>query len=173
MLRVAVFGWAWVKLAQPTAVIMSAMKIARFAPLLIALGALSTFPAVARDKAACSPQIQQGWIRLMPGGMPMHAGFGRIDNRCAQPITIVSAKSASYGDVELHESRNIDGVNRMRQLKELRIAPKEAATLKPGSMHLMLMDPVKPVKAGTRIAIVFQLSDGRELLGEFIARKPD
>ena len=166
-------GWPAVKLAQAMAVIMYRMKIARFASLLIALGVISATPAIARGKATCTPQIQQGWIRLLPGGMPMHAGFGRIDNRCPQPITIVSAKSVSYGEVELHESRNIDGVNRMRQLKELRIAPKDAATLKPGGMHLMLMDPVKPVKPGTRIAIVFTLSDGRELIGEFIARKPD
>ena len=152
---------------------MQRMKITRLAPLVLALGAVMAVPAIARTKVDCTPQVQQGWIRLLPGGMPMHAGFGRIDNACAQPVTIVGAKSASYGEVELHESRNVDGVNRMRQLKELRIAPKEAAVLKPGGMHLMLMDPVKPVKPGARIAIVFTLSDGREMLGELIARKPD
>ena len=162
-----------VKLLQVPTVIMLLMKIARFAPLLLALGVVAPLPAIAREKTSCMPQVQQGWIRLLPGGMPMHAGFARIDNTCAQPATIVGVKSVSYGDVELHESRNIDGVNRMRQLKELRIAPKEAATLKPGGMHLMLMDPVRPVKPGTRIAVVFTLSDGREMLGEFIARKPD
>jgi len=166
-------GWPAVKLLQPVAVIMQRMKITRLAPLVLALGAVMAVPAIARTKVDCTPQVQQGWIRLLPGGMPMHAGFGRIDNACAQPVTIVGAKSASYGEVELHESRNVDGVNRMRQLKELRIAPKEAAVLKPGGMHLMLMDPVKPVKPGARIAIVFTLSDGREMLGEFIARKPD
>ena len=152
---------------------MRRMKTARLAPILLALCAIVAAPAIARTKADCTPQVQQGWIRLMPGGMPMHAGFGRIDNTCPQPVTIVSAKSVSYGEVELHESRNIDGVNRMRQLKELRIAPKDAAVLKPGGMHLMLMDPVKAVKPGARIAIVFTLSDGREVIGEFIARKPD
>lgn len=152
---------------------MRVMKIVRLALLILALGAFVATPATARQKAACTPQIQQGWIRLMPGGMPMHAGFGRIDNRCPMPITITGAKSASYGSVELHESRNIDGVNRMRQLKELRIAPKDAATLKPGGLHLMLMDPVKPVQPGSRIAIVFTLSDGHEWVGEFVARKPD
>lgn len=152
---------------------MRGMKIARFALFLLALGALVAAPSIARTKAVCAPQVQQGWIRLLPGGMPMHAGFARIDNACPQPVTIVGARSASYGEVELHESRNIDGVNRMRQLKELRIAPKDAVVLKPGGMHLMLMDPVKPVKPGARVAIVFTLSDGRELIGEFIARKPD
>ena len=149
------------------------MKIARGISWLFCAGLLVSAPAFPRGKDLCTPQVQQGWIRLMPGGMPMHAGFGRIDNRCAQPITIVGAKSASYGEVELHESRVIDGVNRMRQLKELRIAPKDAVTLKPGGLHLMLMDPAKPVKPGARIAIIFSLADGRELTGEFVARKPD
>lgn len=154
--------------------IMTAMNTTRAVSILLAmLLAIAGTPAMAREKQTCLPQLQQGWIRLLPGGMPMHAGFGRIDNRCPQPVTVVGAKSVSYGSVELHESRNIDGVHRMRQLKELRIAPKDAATLKPGGLHLMLMDPPKPVKAGTRIAIVFRLSDGREMLGEFIARKPD
>ena len=151
---------------------MHRMKIARFAPFLIALGVISTMPAIARGKATCTPQIQQGWIRLLPGGMPMHAGFARIDNRCPQPITIIAAKSVSYGDVELHESRNIDGVNRMRHLKELRIAPKDAATLKPGGMHLMLMRPHAPLKEGSKVVVVFKLQDGRELLSELVVRKP-
>lgn len=143
----------------------------------IALGllvALSSLPALARDKPVdCLPQIQQGWIRLLPGGMPMHAGFARIDNRCARPVTLVSARSPSYGSVEMHETRNVNGVMRMRELPALRIGPKDSATLKPGGMHLMLMDPVRALKAGDRIAIVFVLSDNREVVGEFIARKPD
>ena len=149
------------------------MKITRFALVLFVFGFSAAMPATAGEPAACMPKVEQGWIRLLPGGMPMHAGFGRIENRCSTPVTIVSAKSASYGSVELHESRIVGGVNRMRPLQDLRIAPKEVATLKPGGMHLMLMDPVRPVKAGNRIAIVFALSDGRELVGEFIARKPD
>ena len=129
--------------------------------------------ADARGPADCQPRIEQGWIRLLPGGMPMHGGFARIDNRCATPITITGAKSTSYGSVELHETRNVEGVMRMRQLKELRIAPKDAAVLKPSGLHLMLMDTVRPLKPGGRVAVVFMLADGREVVGEFIAKKPD
>lgn len=125
--------------------------------------------ACARD---CSPQVKDGWIRLMPGGMPMQAGFGRIDNRCPMPATIVSASSPAYGSVELHESKMVDGVSRMREVPELRIAPDSSAVLQPGGLHLMLMQPKSPLKAGSRIAIEFALKDGRKLLGEFEVRKP-
>lgn len=138
----------------------------RLALLLLCL----PLSACARD---CAPQVRDGWIRLMPGGMPMQAGFGRIDNPCPMPATIVSASSPAYGSVELHESRLVDGVNRMRELHELRIAPDGAAVLQPGGLHLMLMQPQATLKPGSRVAIVFKLKDGRELIGEFEARKPE
>ncbi|HWS77187.1 MAG TPA: copper chaperone PCu(A)C [Thermomonas sp.] len=125
--------------------------------------------ACARD---CSPQVKDGWIRLVPGGMPMQAGFGRIDNRCPMPATIVSASSTAYGSIELHESKVVDGVSRMREVPELRIAPDGAAVLQPGGLHLMLMQPKTALKPGSRIAIEFTLKDGRKLLGEFEVRKP-
>lgn len=124
--------------------------------------------ACARD---CAPQVKDGWIRLMPGGMPMQAGFGRIDNRCPMPATIVSASSPAYGSVELHESKMVGGVSRMRAVPELRIAPDGAVVLQPGGLHLMLMQPKSPLKAGSRVAIEFELKDGRKLLGGFEVRK--
>lgn len=125
--------------------------------------------ATARD---CAPQVKEGWIRMLPGGMPMQAGFARIDNHCPMPVTIVSASSAAYGSVELHESKVVDGVNRMRAVPELRIAPQGAAVLQPGGLHLMLMQPKTTLKPGSRVAIEFMLKDGRKLLGEFEVRKP-
>ena len=125
--------------------------------------------ACARD---CAPQVRDGWIRLVPGGMAMQAGFGRIDNHCPMPATIVGASSPAYGSVEVHESKVVDGINRMRPVPELRIAPDGAAVLQPGGLHLMLMQPKAPLKEGSRVAIEFKLKDGRMLLGEFEVRKP-
>ena len=134
-----------------------------FALLLLPLA------ATARD---CAPQVKDGWIRLLPGGMPMQAGFGRIENRCAMPATIVSVSSPAHASVELHESKRVDGVNRMREVPELRIAPDGAAVLQPGGLHLMLIKPNATLKPGSRVAIEFTLKDGRKLLGEFEVRKP-
>lgn len=104
--------------------------------------------------------------------MPMMAGFGRIENRCAAPITIVGVSSPAFADTSLHETRVVAGVSRMRALPELRIAPDGVATLKPGGMHLMLMNPRAPLKAGSRVVVEFALKDGSTLRGEFVVRKP-
>jgi hypothetical protein len=131
----------------------------------------ATLPACAREPG-CVPRVRDGWVRLLPGGMPMHAGFGRIENPCAMPVTITGASSPAYDSVELHETRVVEGVNRMRAVPQLRLAPDGAAALKPGGLHLMLMDPRAPLKEGSRVVIEFTLQDGRVVRGEFIARKP-
>lgn len=130
--------------------------------------AFSAIPACARD---CVPQVREGWLRLPPGPMPMLAGFGRIENGCPAPITIVAVSSPAFADTSLHETRIVEGVSRMRALPELRIAPGSAATLKPGGMHLMLMQPRAPLRPGSKVAIEFTLKDGNKLLGEFVVRK--
>jgi copper(I)-binding protein len=139
------------------------------APLFAALLVSLCGPAMARD---CAPQLRDAWIRLTPGGMPMHAGFGRIENPCPSAATIVAASSPAYGSVELHETRVVEGISRMRAVPELRIAADGAATLKPGGLHLMLMQPRAPLKEGSKVAVEFTLSDGRKILGEFQVRNP-
>lgn len=136
---------------------------------LHSIDASAAAPAPARD---CTPKVRDAWVRLPPGKMPMMAGFGRIVNGCGVPVIIVGASSPSFGSVELHETRNVDGVSRMRHLPELRLAPDQSAVLKPGGMHLMLMQPRAPLKPGSKVVVEFELAGGGKLLGEFEVRKP-
>ncbi|HEY5849700.1 MAG TPA: copper chaperone PCu(A)C [Lysobacter sp.] len=135
--------------------------------LLVAASSAASSVALAGD---CTPTVREGWVRMPPMAMPMMAGFGRIENPCAMPVTIVSASSPAFGDVSLHETRVVDGVSRMRALPELRIAAGDSAVLKPGGMHLMLMQPGAALKPGSKVAVEFVLKDGGKLLGEFVVR---
>ena len=102
----------------------------------------------------------------------MMAGFGRIENRCGAEMVIVGATSPAFADVSLHQTRVVDGISRMRALPELRIAPGDDAVLQPGGMHLMLMQPRAPLKAGGTIVVDFALKDGGTLRGQFAVRTP-
>ena len=115
--------------------------------------------------------MKDGWVRLPPSAMPMMAGFGRIANPCQVPVVIVSASSPAFGEVSLHETRNVGGVNRMREIERLRIAPDDSVALKPGSLHLMLIQPRAPLKEGSKVVVNFKLQDGREILSELVVRK--
>jgi len=139
---------------------------------LIVFGGLFSLPQAQAADRECRPQVEAAWVRLPPSRMPMLAGFGRIVNRCAMPVVVVGARSPSFASVELHETRQIDGISRMRRVPELRIAPDTSATLKPGGLHLMLMQPTSSLKAGSRVVIEFELAGGGTLRGEFEVRKP-
>lgn len=141
----------------------------RLRPCALAIALVLAVPACARD---CAPRLRDGWLRLTPGPMPMMAGFGRIENPCPRPVTVVGFSSPSFGGVSLHETRVADGVSRMRAVPQLRIAPDAATVLKPGGMHLMLMAPRAALKEGSRVVVEFRLQDGVTLRGELVARKP-
>ncbi len=154
------------------------MRNLAYRPLLVLLcavaAALATGCSSARD---CAPQVRDGWVRMPPAGaasaMPMLAGFGRIVNTCPMPVTIVGAKSPSFAGVELHETRTVGGVNRMRPVPQLRIAPDASAVLKPGGLHLMLMRPGAKLNPGSRVVVQFELAGGGTVLGEFEVRKAE
>ena len=120
----------------------------------------------------CLPQVRDGWIRLGPGGMamPMLSGFGRIENRCPRSVVVVGTHSPAFGEISLHRTSIVDGISRMRPVAELPIPANEVATLQPGGLHLMLMQPVSPLKAGAQVRMFFRLQDGREVRGDFVVR---
>jgi copper(I)-binding protein len=138
--------------------------------LTLALVVMTLLPTACAAELDCLPQVRDGWVRLSPAGMPMLAGFGRIDNACPATATIVAADSAMFGSVELHESRLIEGISRMRAVPELRIAPHGEAQMKPGGLHLMLMQPSRQLDIGESVEVAFTLADGRTLRGMFEVR---
>ena len=130
-------------------------------------------PDTARDAAAgsdCVPRIVDAWVRLPPVPMPMMAGFARIENPCAEGVAVTGARSAAFGSVELHETRVVDGVSRMRQVPELPVAAAGEAVLRPGGLHLMLMRPVSPLALGESVTVELTLADGRRFGADFEVR---
>lgn len=144
------------------------MSIRCFCALLF-MATLSVSPAAAR---ACAPKVKQAWILLAPASVPMQAGFARIENPCPMPVTIVAVSSATYASAQLHETQIREGISRMRAVPELRIPPHGEVVLKPGGLHLMLMQSNTPLKPGSKVMVQFKLKEGGSLLGEFVTRPP-
>ena len=135
---------------------------------LLGLAFASALPAMATE---CLPKVQGAWVRVPPVAMPMMAGFARIENPCKAPVSIVGAESLAFDDVSLHETREENGVSRMREVTALPIAPGKAAELKPGGLHLMLHGPYQPLAEGEKPVITLKLADGRSLPVVFEVRK--
>ena len=107
------------------------------------------------------PVFEQAWVRPVPTGMKMTAGFGTVSNPGKEAIVFNSFSSPSFGEVSLHRTEKLVGVTRMREVDELRLEPGDSALLEPGGFHLMLMKPNSEVEAGQTVTIVMTTDDGR------------
>ena len=146
--------------------------LATTAWLCVGIAAAQPAPKVASAQAACVPQWQAGWIRMPPApGMAMAAGFGQFSNGCARAVAVVSASSPAFGDVSLHESIQVDGVNRMREVERLPVPAGGKAILSPGGLHLMLMAPTQPLREGDSVPVTFKLDDGGSVEATLQVRK--
>ena len=104
--------------------------------------------------------FEAAWIRAMPPGMKMTAGYGRFRNTGTEAVELVSFSSPQFGEVSLHRTDIVDGVSRMREVTALSIAPGEIFELEPGGYHLMLMVPATPIAEGQRVTLQVTARDG-------------
>jgi copper(I)-binding protein len=118
--------------------------------------------------AACGPSTQgagpvfeDAWVRAMPPGMKMTAGFGKLSNPEPAAIEITSFASRSFADVSLHRTEVHDGISKMREVPVLSLAAGETVALEPGGYHLMLMMPTGEIQPGQSVEVEMTTSDGR------------
>ncbi len=116
-------------------------------------------------------QMAEGWARLPPGpGMPMTAGYGVIHNRCDAAVTITGARSSAFSEVSLHETTVVDDVSRMQHVHGLPIAAGASVELRPGGLHLMLMQGRAPLHKGQSLPLVLELEGGDEAVAALQVR---
>lgn len=142
-------------------------------PFLCVLLGLCAFTAAAAEpepEPSCVT-VREGWIRLPPGTMAMTAGYAQIHNGCRSEVVVVAAGSSSFGEVSLHETTVVDGVSRMREIERLPIAPAATASLQPGGLHLMLMQPEVVLEEGAQLPLWLSLDDGRKVDGSLQVRR--
>lgn len=89
--------------------------------------------------------------RATPAGAPTGVGYMTITNAGDADDRLVSAASPAVDHVEIHEMSVTNGVMTMRPVQGgLSIPAHGSVVLRPGSFHLMLIQPNAPFKAGTR-----------------------
>jgi len=118
--------------------------------------------------AGCSPAdrdsgpvFEDAWIRDIPPGMKMTAGFGKLSNPEPLAIGITSYSSPDFADVSLHRTEMVDGMSKMREVPLLTIPAGETIELAPGGYHLMLMMPTAVIEPGTRIVVDLKSTGGQ------------
>ena len=118
---------------------------------------------------ACDLGVEGAWIRVAPPGAAVMAGYGRLTNAGKATLRIKNISSDTFGSVSVHESMVHNGMAMMRPIT-IEIASGARMEFEPGGKHLMLMNPVRALKAGDAVELKFQDAVGCLLSVRFEVR---
>ncbi|HEX4299586.1 MAG TPA: copper chaperone PCu(A)C [Gammaproteobacteria bacterium] len=115
--------------------------------------------------AASGPSVRASlvWIRQAPPGVAVLAGYFTLQNLTDTPLTLTAVESRDFGSVEIHRSFVKDGVEEMEPVPSIAIPAHGSIEFKPGSYHLMMMQPKKNLFAGDMAEVTLTFSDGSQL----------
>lgn len=102
--------------------------------------------------------VQEPWVRGTVAQQKGTGMFARITS--AQPARLVSASSPAAGVVEIHEMAMEGNVMRMRALPGLDLPAGKTVELKPGGLHIMLIDLKQPLEPGKTVPVTLVVESG-------------
>lgn len=127
---------------------------------LVVAGALVAAPAALAITGPSWTMVraEDPWVREAPPSAAAMAGYLTVVNPSKDDLTLVGATSPQFEEVQMHEIVTENGMTRMQQVMQLVAPAKGQLVFKPGSTHLMLMRPKKPLKAGDPVEVVLKWS---------------
>ena len=132
--------------------------------IILALGALLlATPVAAQDFKLGGITVTAPWTRATPGGAKVAGAFLEIRAEPGVEDKLIAVKSPAASVVEIHDHVNEGGVMKMRRLEALPIKGTQAVVLKPGGLHMMLMDLKAPLKEGDVVAFTLVFEKAGEL----------
>jgi hypothetical protein len=101
------------------------------------------------------------WARKTMSSDGNSAVYMRISNPTDQQLVIVEASAPSIADsVELHESFvDEQGISRMTSVDKIVIPANSEIELKPGGIHVMLLDLKKSLEVGDKFTLYIKFDN--------------
>ena len=127
-------------------------------PILFAAGLLCSAAVFAG--AADTVSVHEPYVRLAPPNAPASAAFMVLRNTGARDVRLVRADNPASRVTELHTHLNEGGVMKMRPVPAVEIKAGDETVLKPGGLHVMLIDLKAPLKEGEIVPITLGFDDG-------------
>lgn len=123
--------------------------------LLVALAGALALTACAKDAPKePSVAVEKAWVRLPAvKGRPGAAYFTLVNK--GPETRIISLTSPSARRIELHDSREENGVMRMGPLEDGTIPTESSLVFEPGGKHAMLFELAPEVAPGGTLSLTF------------------
>jgi len=118
------------------------------------------FSAGVLAAAADNVSVVDPYVRLAPPNAPATGAFMVIKNNGDKDVKVLKADNPVSRVTELHTHLNEGGVMKMRPVPSIDIKAKGEAVLKPGGLHVMMIDLKAPIKEGDVVPITLSFDDG-------------
>ncbi len=118
-----------------------------------------------------SVSVSDAWVREAPPTARVMAGYMILHNSANNTQSLVQVNSPQFDHVEIHDIVMQEGVARMVKQERLVIPAAGSVELKPGSYHLMLMQPQRPLKAGDSVELILGFDQGKALTVQVPVKK--
>lgn len=122
--------------------------------------------------AADAVSVDSPYVRLAPPNAPATGAFMVIKNAGDKDVKVVKADNPVSKVTELHTHLNEGGVMKMRPVPAIEVKAKGETALKPGGLHVMLIDLKAPMKEGDSVPITLTFDDGSSKTVDAKVMKP-
>ena len=122
---------------------------------------LLAIPFSLTARAATPLQVSDAWVRAAPPGTTVLAGYMTVSNPGKHAVVVDSVTSPDFGAVEIHRTVVEQGIARMLPVEQLDIRANDRVVLQPGSFHLMMFDPARPLPAGDEVTLLLHTRRGQ------------
>ncbi len=128
---------------------------------LLATAIFSAAPTFATQQT--NMMIMDSWVRAAPPSAKVQAAFFTVMNHNDQPIVITDVEAQGFNRSELHLSSKKNGMMIMEKQQQITIPANTAFQFKPGSYHVMLLEPNKIAAVGEQVNMSFTLLNGDKI----------
>lgn len=111
---------------------------------------------------ADSLTIENAWSPEAPPSARVMAGYMDVHNNGNEEILIEKVTSPQFKTVEMHRTIEKNGMYTMVWQPHIHVPPGKVTKLEPGGKHLMLIKPLKRLKAGDKIKLTLYLSNKQQ-----------
>lgn len=136
------------------------------APLLL-LASTVAFGAPTSGRVS----VVDPWVRLPPPGARNTGAFLTLRNAGPGDARVVKASNPASRVTELHTHLEEVGVMKMRPVPFIEVKAGAETVLKPGGLHVMLIDLLAPLKEGEVLALTLVFEDGSSTVVQAPVRK--
>jgi len=116
-------------------------------------------------------ELTDAWVRALPPGQPNTAAYVTVTNTGSGAVTLVGGGADIAESVEMHTTREVDGLQRMEQLPQVVVAPGESVVYTPGGTHLTLLGLERMPAPQEQVTLCLVLADGDQACTEAPVRK--